>query len=240
MIRLGRTGLPADLAEKLTQKTDELTRIAADGETARSEWKSAGTCRKGVREQLDLMAAGINRCMYRGDSMGTDIDHFEPLFLAPLRAFSWPNHLLACSHCNSHEERETFPRDSGGDPLLIDPTSDEPTEHLRLAPSTGEYQGMTPQGRETIEVFGLNRTSLTLGRRAAFVNTKNILRSYLRQCEEGLVDQASETATAFGYHPFADVRETMLWIRGHIEPEPARIVLGGRDIVRALDLLSPP
>lgn len=56
------------------------------------------------------------RCMYCGDNQGTDVDHFEPLSLAPLRTFDWPNHLLACSLCNSHYKRHLFPCDEDGRP----------------------------------------------------------------------------------------------------------------------------
>lgn len=239
MIRLSRTQLPTDLAELLSTKTTELTSVQADGKTARTKWKTAKSCRNRLREQLGGMATGVERCMYCGDSMGTDIDHFEPLFLAPLRAFEWPNHLLACSHCNSHEKREVFPRAADGTPLLIDPTVEAPTEHLLLVLSTGEYVALTPRGESTVQVFGLNRQTLVRGRRAAFVTTKAVLRTYLRQREGGLPAESAETAAALDYHPFADVRAAMLWTRKNVHPQDAKTILGGPEIVRALELLPP-
>ena len=60
------------------------------------------------------MAPGVQRCMYCLDSLGTDIDHFEPKSRRPLRTFCWHNHLLACSRCNSNYKREEYPCDGFG------------------------------------------------------------------------------------------------------------------------------
>lgn len=237
MIRLRRAKLPTELSEHLAKKTDQLVRSRADGRAARDKWTNARTCKPGLREHLGRMAAGIDRCMYCGDSLGTDIDHFEPLFVSPLRAFEWPNHLLACSHCNSHEKREQFPLAGDGTPLLVDPTVEEPSEHLLLVLSTGEYEARTARGRATIEVFGLNRTSLVRGRRSAFVITRSVLQAYLRQREDGLCAEAAETAAELECQPFADVREAMRWTRMNVATENAEIILGGPHVIRALDLL---
>lgn len=239
MIRLERTNLPTNLADQLSKKTVELVAAQADGKAARQKWKNAKSCRNSLREQLSGMAAGVERCMYCGDSMGTDVDHFEPIFIAPFRAFEWLNHLLACSHCNSHEKRESFPRTEEGAPLLIDPTAEEPAEHLLLVLSTGVYEAHTTKGESVIEVFGLNRQPLVRGRRSAFVTTKAVLQTYLRQREDGLLEEATETATELDYQPFADVRAAMRWTRQNTAPEIAEVILGGPVVVRALDLLPP-
>ncbi|WP_327259265.1 HNH endonuclease [Streptomyces sp. NBC_01240] len=117
---------------------------------------------------LEQMAPGHERCMYCGDNQGTDIDHFEPLTLAPLRTFAWPNHLLACSLCNSHYKRHIFPRDEGGRPLLLDPTIEDPLERLHLILGVGRYEALSPQESAGNDVFGLNRGSLLKGRLDAY------------------------------------------------------------------------
>lgn len=94
--------------------------------------------------------------MYCGDSFATDIDHHEPIKRNPLRAFDWLNHLLACSRCNSHYKGEQFPVDERGEPLLIDPTAEDPFDHLTLALSTGVFTALTRKGEVTNEVCGLN------------------------------------------------------------------------------------
>ncbi|MDY0810698.1 hypothetical protein [Kitasatospora purpeofusca] len=65
----------------------------------------------------------------------------------PVSAFDWTNHVLACSLCNSHLKKAVFPLDPDGKPLLIDPTAEDPTPHLRLVLAVGQYHPLTPGGR---------------------------------------------------------------------------------------------
>ncbi|MFE7622378.1 hypothetical protein [Streptomyces sp. NPDC057509] len=107
MIRLERAPLPADTAAHLTTYTDRIERTAeADRKAKAADLWAHTTVRRRVRggllATLADMAPGHQRCMYCGDSQGTDIDHFEPKSLAPLRTFEWFNHLLACAYCNSN------------------------------------------------------------------------------------------------------------------------------------------
>ncbi|WP_143059811.1 hypothetical protein [Streptomyces melanosporofaciens] len=102
---------------------------------ARKAWKAASGTRDRVAMALRAMASGIERCMYCSESLGTAVDHFEPLNHAPRRVFDWYNHLLGCSFCNSHAKGGTFPRGEDGEPLLIDPTADEPVYIISGCPS---------------------------------------------------------------------------------------------------------
>jgi hypothetical protein len=108
------------------------------------------------------MAPGIEQCMYCGDT-GTEIDHFEPISRNPLRTFDWLNHLLACVNCNSRAKLAAFPIDAHGHPLLIDPTAEDPFDHLRLSLPFGRYEPLTDKGRTTIKVCSLNRPQLERG-----------------------------------------------------------------------------
>lgn len=121
-----------------------------------------------IRGALEAMASGLVRCMYCEDSLGTDIEHFHPKRLYPAHAFEWSNYLLACSHCNSNEKRTLFPLDEHGQSLLIDPTVDDPSEHLLLSPTTGRFGHLTRKGEESIKVFGLSRETLETGRKDAW------------------------------------------------------------------------
>jgi hypothetical protein len=168
MIPIARHQLDGELANRLDNRTTRLKMNNADSGHARAAWKSADTERLGVRTYLEKMAPGVQRCMYCGDNLGTDIDHFEPIGVAPIRTFEWLNHLLACSFCNSNQKRDSYPRDPSGNALLIDPTSEDPNRHLALILSNGEYRALTPQGQASIDVFGLNRADLTRGRAGAF------------------------------------------------------------------------
>jgi hypothetical protein len=109
VIPITRLDLDAQLSGKLDALTTQLGNEVKPP-VARDAWKAAHKERQKVRSYLSRMAVGIQRCMYCGDSLGTDIDHFEPIVLRPSRAFDWLNHLLACSSCNSNYKRDKFPR----------------------------------------------------------------------------------------------------------------------------------
>ncbi|QMU80024.1 HNH endonuclease [Streptacidiphilus sp. PB12-B1b] len=173
------------------------------------------------------MAPGVQRCMYCGDSQGSSIDHFEPLSLAPLKAFAWMNHLLACTHCNSNHKRDRFPVDAEGHCLLVDPTSEDPALHLQLVLRTGEYQARTPKGQATIEVFGLARPSLERGRAKAFVRCRSMLRDLGGLIEAGEDDEAMEVAESLRVQPFADVLHAMQTVQ---DRPGAAVVLGAREL----------
>ncbi|MER6946561.1 HNH endonuclease [Nonomuraea sp. NPDC000554] len=173
--------------------------------------------------------------MYCGDSRGTDIDHFEPINSSPLRTFDWMNHLLACSSCNSNSKRDQFPCDANGTPLLIDPTIDDPYDHLRLILSTGFYRGNTPKGKTTIDVLRLNRGDLQRGRELAFPRCQAMLRDYLRMQDSGNLREATKMLNALQEQPFIGVLHAMF----RTAPNPgAEIVLGGAEVLEALKALN--
>ncbi|MFK0049972.1 HNH endonuclease [Streptomyces sp. NPDC090741] len=153
--------------------------------------------------------------MYCEDNLGTDIDHFEPLASAPLRAFDWPNHLWACTHCNSNQKRHQYPCDAAGNCLLVDPTVDDPADHLRLLLNSGEYEALTLKGEETIRVFGLNRPDLLDGRREAYVRVRSNLRDWHRLQHEGdTTGEAELLAQALLRSPFINVVRSMERLQG--------------------------
>lgn len=104
------------------------------------------------------MCARPSFCMYCYESRGTDVDHFVPIARDPLLTFAWDNHILACGYCNQQAKKENFPVDPAGHPLLLDPSADDSADHMTLA-STGLFIDLTPEGRETIDVLGLNARS---------------------------------------------------------------------------------
>ncbi|HQP38076.1 MAG TPA: hypothetical protein PLI95_22990 [Polyangiaceae bacterium] len=117
--------------------------------TARASSKDRGAFQD-VGEKLRRMSRGRHRCMYCEDNEGTDIEHHRPKSAYPHHCFAWPNLLLACSHCNSNAKRDLFPLDAQGNPLLLDPTVDDPYEHIAFVPETGQFQGLTPRGERTV------------------------------------------------------------------------------------------
>ena len=239
MIRLQRLDLPLDTVTRMDGHTEEIKKSEKPKDKARYLWKHT-TVRRHVHPALltalGEMAPGRERCMYCGDNQGSDIDHFEPLSTAPLRTFEWKNHFLACTICNSHHKRHVFPRDAGGRPLLIDPTIQDPLDHLHLVLGTGLYIGLTPQGESSIEVFGLNaRGALVKGRHDAYSTARLFLEQWRAAAERGQTDKARDTVRIAWDRPLADVLASMF----HQAAYPhAKTLFSGEDDL--LGLLRDP
>jgi len=244
VISLRRPPLPADVLARMSTLTDRIVAVPEQRRSgsARRMWSTNRTVRPTIRQTLATMAPGLERCMYCGDNQGSDVDHFEPLSRNPLRTFDWLNHLLACSICNSHFKRDRFPTAADGTPLLIDPTAEDPFDHLRLSLSTGAYVALTPRGAATIEICGLNRPILSRGRVAARSAVERCLRMWDRARTLGDDQLAEELLATVSEQPFAAVCQAMA--RAARAPGAAEVL--GPEIVRLLRLpavrraLSPP
>jgi hypothetical protein len=212
MIRLYRTSLADTLTEQLETLTSAIEGqpTAARVAEARRLWRGRRQVRAELKAALGKFASGRLRCMYCGDNQGTDIDHYEPLSAAPRRTFHWPNHLLACSACNSHHKRDRFPLAADGTPLLLDPTADDPFAHLALALSVGRYVPLTARGEATIAVCQLNRDILCRGRQVAYDTVTIALEEWSRAYETGNVERVIMVEEAIQEQPFADVAQAML------------------------------
>ena len=203
--------------------------------TARDLWRSKSTrsnVASPIRTVLQEMAPGAERCMYCGDSFGTDIDHYEPLARTPLRTFDWLNHLLACAHCNSHHKRERFPVDENGQPLLIDPTAEDPFDHLVLSLSVGEYRALTDKGRQTIEACGLNRFPLARARQNVYRLVVLCLRAWPGAVRGENTYDPAQLLLMIREQPCADVCQAML--RQVEQPGAATVFADVPDVVELL------
>jgi len=133
--------------------------------TPNEEWKSARQTKslEAVLAALRRMMGTRERCMYCLDSHGADVEHFWPKSPYPERMFLWPNLLLCCTECGRFKG-DRFPLENG-QPLLIDPTIEEPWNHLDFDPETGNLvakfnlQGnnWSAKGLATVEVLQLDR-----------------------------------------------------------------------------------
>ncbi|MFF1265470.1 HNH endonuclease [Streptomyces anulatus] len=206
MIPVQRLPATERLVRLCHSRTEQVRKLGATSTAARETWRLAEAAKSEIRALLEKMAPGVLRCMYCLDNLGTDIDHFEPLSRSPLRTFCWHNHLLACSRCNSNFKREEYPCDSEtGECLLIDPSADDPADHLELLVAVGEYEGKTRKGEESIRVFGLNREDLVQGRFDAYVTSCDVLSSWHRKVRRGDMAGAAQSAAALRREPFGDV-----------------------------------
>ncbi|WP_207401054.1 HNH endonuclease [Actinomadura roseirufa] len=177
------------------------------------------------------MAIGREFCMYCGDNRGLDIDHFEPVNRNPLRTFDWLNHLLACSGCNSGRKGDKFPTDDAGRPLLIDPSAEDPFDHLRLTLSLGMYTALTLKGKVTIDVCDLNNEILARGRQDARSVVEACIFQWARANEQDDTEEKGRWVRAIQGQPFADVCQTMLRLA---ELPSAPLVLESPDLIRLL------
>lgn len=209
----------------VTDDTDPVDR-------ARRLWKRKGiNAFDEVRRVLRGMASGLERCMYCEDSAGVDIDHFRPLSAFPALAYTWDNYLLACSFCNSNMKRAEFPVTEAGDPLLLDPSKDDPAEHLVLSPSTGEFVDQTVKGAESIRIFGLNsRDILTQGRLDAWQGAVALIQRYDSRIAAGDTIAATQSLQALKDHPFSAV----VWAILDAAKSPQADLLLDEDTVRVI------
>ncbi|XVU21584.1 HNH endonuclease [Actinoplanes sp. CA-054009] len=237
MIPIRRLPLAADVTTRMTTLTGQIRAVvpAQRAKTARDLWRLTGTrtnVTDPIRDVLQRMAPGAGRCMYCGDSFGTDIDHYEPLARTPLRAFDWLNHLLACSHCNSHDKRDRFPLDEHGRPLLIDPSAEDPFDHLALSLSVGEYRHLTEKGRRTIEICGLNRFVLSRARQNVYRLVILCLRAWPGAVRGENDYKPTELLHMIREQPCADVCQAML--RQVRQPGAATVFADVPDVVELL------
>lgn len=235
MRKLQRPTLTAVTLRKLTKLTSRVGTAPSPKDQAEASWKSKPRVAfEEIRSVLERMASGRSRCMYCEDSMGTDIDHFWPKAPYPDKAFLWENYLLACSYCNSNMKRQDFPLDPLGVPLLIDPSVDNPVDHLIFLPSTGEYGAVDSKGTESIRIFGLNDHEyprrLPKGRKEALVSLTALLRDYDKNLTDSPV-KAAEIREAIKDFPFNSI---LCWLVRTASLPTGNIVLGA-DIVQLVN-----
>lgn len=119
-----------------------------------------------IRQALEAMFHG--KCAFCESRIThvaySDIEHFRPKAHFRHLTFVWENLLFACPRCNQGHKRDHFPLAPGGTPLLLDPTQDNPTDHLHFRwhaqSATSVVLGKTAQGRTTRRLLGLNRSDL--------------------------------------------------------------------------------
>jgi uncharacterized protein (TIGR02646 family) len=95
------------------------------------------------------------------------IEHYRPKSGPegrPKLTFVWSNLLLACGICNGAEHKgDRFPTASQGGPI-VNPCNDDPVAHLNFhydaVTKLASVYGVTPRGKTTVELLGLNRPLL--------------------------------------------------------------------------------
>ena len=193
------------LKEKRTAKVAKKRTLKTRVEEARALWalKRNKTFDE-VHDKLERMCSGLKRCMYCEDSRGVAIDHFWPLSVYPLKAFEWSNYLYVCAFCNTIKG-DDFPLDARGRSLLLDPTVDDPTQHLLLTPRTGKLRALTKRGRRSRRAYGLQREELVNGRRDTWIVLQSLIIDYAKLMRAGRAREAKHIETAIRRLQFSGV-----------------------------------
>lgn len=123
--------------------------------------------------KIDASRGEVDNFRPKAGARGLDSKEYAPLHYWWL-AYEWENLLIACGICNQKYKRDYFPledesyRAASGAmgkeliaerALLINPTLDDPREHLKFEHS-GIIEALSTKGKVTIEILGLNRTEL--------------------------------------------------------------------------------
>ena len=170
-----------------------------------------------VSDALQDMAGPRTRCMFCGDSRGTDVDHFRPMAKYPEHTFRWLNLLWVCASCN-RQKGDRFPVDESGCPLLIDPTAEDPWDYLYFDPDTGNLVArydasagdFSPKGQHTTDqrYLPLNVEAATEGRQRA---TRLLRQSVRELLSRAAVDLAAATRDLLNRLPDLDDYGLLQW-----------------------------
>lgn len=177
MIHVERGSPPAGFAQKAAALAQQWRSARAQdtGLTASQFWQR-------VRPQLRAEAAELatrfhHKCAFCEARMEHlqpgHIEHYRPKGRAEFEAhmFDWSNWLLSCGRCNDSKWKH-FP-DCSGKPCLLDPTVDEPSQHIAF--QRQEVHALTERGRETIRLLHLDRPPLSRERASWLVKVQGLL-----------------------------------------------------------------
>lgn len=195
MRRVQRPDAPSRLNEYLRRKEEEVVQAQLRN-TLNIDllWKQSRQTKVVGEVALGLLQTAMGereRCMYCLDAHGTDIEHFRPKARYPKLAFQWKNWLLCCSECGRIKGSQ-FPVAANGRPLLIDPSLEDPWQHLEFDPDTGnmvarydvEADRYSAKGQATATVLKLaRRGALEAGYRRTYKRLVEVVEKALASPE---------------------------------------------------------
>ena len=138
------------------------------------------------RRLLEMSNGSCSYCGKSLNDGEMDVDHYLPKEDFPYLAYCWDNYVPSCKYCNQIAKRnftppalqgmtiveeivaERYPHDCiyekenvltrlAGHDRLIEPTFDDPEEHLEFNPEFFFYQAKTSIGQRTIATFFLHK-----------------------------------------------------------------------------------
>lgn len=199
----------------------------------------------------NLMKMCHSKCAYCESGIGKtgvgEIEHFRPPSgargmgkeYAPNHywwlAYEWDNLLMVCQICLKHK-RDFFPLENESNraaigatgselknenPLLIDPCSEDPSQHLSFS-ANGVLEGKTKKGKTTIDILGLNRRDIVLERHKAadrFNRELQILKNEASSSTKDVLEYISELHSDHPNHEYAGTLRTVFaaWLKDNSE-----------------------
>lgn len=174
---------------------------------------------KTVRQKLaEIYHNKCAFCESFGNSSPLQIEHYRPKSIYYWLAYEWSNLLLVCHECGTKKSdnfpiqgvRAAQPRDNRSQwqagstsfmaekPLLLNPETDDPTDHLVFLPD-GSIAGKdnSERGKQTIKICDLNRPTLTAARKALIQKFRSEIRDYLDFIMHLLKEKKAETKEDF-------------------------------------------
>jgi uncharacterized protein (TIGR02646 family) len=241
MRRLRRIVLPPKILSALAAYQDTLDRAIPTesakpaprlSELIETAWgaRRANAALRGVELALAAMSSGLKRCMYCEDSQGCDVEHFRPKGPHPDSTFHWSNLLWICAICN-RQKNDAF------EPGMLDPTVDDPLDHLVLSLATGKcvVRNASPRGAATLRAVPrlVDEQTLLRGRHNAFIKLRTLLLDYHLLKAQGQQAKADEIRRAVVEEPFSAVFAAFL--RASTESGASDVL--GEEVVEILKLI---
>lgn len=166
MKKINRTAKPLSLQQHAPQWTQELLQevqgkgtYAAVAEVYKNKYRKSD-----VQQALEDMY--FEKCCYCEQTIGAEsyehIEHLRPKSNVHFHhlAFDWHNLHWCCQRCNMAKSAQW----DAVNPIL-DPTIDEPQQHITLNLITAQLQAQSQRGQTTIDHTQLNRTKLVKARK---------------------------------------------------------------------------
>ena len=156
--------------------------------------------------RCQLIADQHNKCCYCECSLTksfNDVEHYRYKAHYYWLGHNWDNLLYSCNLCNRVYKNNRFPLAQGSvtantpaddlsleHPLIINPAHVDPATHIKFRRYEAVY--ITPEGKETIEMFDLNNKNG--GRKELLENRKQLYEEYIEikkqlQLAQNLISQ---------------------------------------------------
>lgn len=175
-VKRDRSNQPKGLEARNKQRSRVANELRRSGHSATDAWSRIRR-RQDTRADINgLFAVFYRKCAYcESDFNATgrnQLEHYRPKAKFFEQMFLWSNWLCSCGICNE-KKWSHWPVGRDGKPSLLDPTGDDPGEHLGFVDAA--IVGVTPRGIETIRMLGLDRQELERERRRWLLLVNSVL-----------------------------------------------------------------